>query len=274
MVRLFGASGSASRVLAVALGLQAGVTAPTLSQAQAPACALQPPKPLNLDLVKPEFRKYFCIGMSDARCEKRWGNISPLMTKLSSDKDVPTVGTAAYMLATTFVETGIKDFDPGTVEIINPRRPPDYAPKWIGRGWVQLTYRDKYDTVGKALNLDLVNNPELARDADNSYRILVWAMMNGALENYRRTPGGGCGDTGKCSPPIRLPDFVNTTKADYGRARAVINANCKKPNGASCTDVMYEDKGYLPPVERIDAAELGATQAKQFEAMLCKGMGL
>jgi hypothetical protein len=37
---------------------------------------------------------------------------------------------------------------------------------------------------------------------------------------------------------------------------------------------MYEDKGYLPPVERIDAAELGATQAKQFEAMLCKGMGL
>jgi hypothetical protein len=238
------------------------------SRAQAPECALQAPQPVNVDVIKPVFQKHFCVGMNAARCEKRWANLSPLMAKLATDKDVPTVGTAAYMLATTFVETGIKDFDPGTVEITNPAKPPAYAP-WIGRGWVQLTYADKYKAAGKALNLDLTSNPELARDPENSYRILVWAMTTGALEQYRSSPGGGPG-----SRPIKLGDFVNTTKADYGRARAVINANCMKPQGAACADVMYEDKGYLPPVERIDAAAMGAAQAKQFEAMLCAGMGL
>ncbi|MDR5746775.1 hypothetical protein QCE73_26745 [Caballeronia sp. LZ029] len=249
------------------------LTTPTLAGAQAPGCALQAPNPLNLDVVKPLFRQHFCVGMADARCERRWSNINPLMTKLSTDPKVPTVGTAAFMLATTFVETGIKDFDPGTVEILKSP-PPNYAPDWLGRGWVQLTYKDKYALVGQALNLDLVGHPNLALEPDNSYRILVWAVMNGALENYRRTPGGGCDANKRCYPPIKLGDFVNSTKADYGRARAVINANCSKPKGQSCTDVMYQGKGYIPPVERIDAATLNARVAGQFEEMLCKGMGL
>lgn len=241
------------------------------SFAQAPECALQPPKPVNLEAIKPVFQKHFCIGMTETRCEKRWSNLSPLMEKLATDKDVPTVGTAAYMLATTFVETGIKDFDPGTVEITDPSNPPPYAP-WIGRGWVQLTYADKYQAAGEALNLDLTGHPKLALDPENSYRILVWAMTTGALEKYRSSPGGGPG-----TKPIKLGDFVNTTKTDYGHARAVINANCTKklPGGKGCPhDVMYEDKGYLPPVAEIDAATLAASQAKQFEAMLCAGMGM
>ncbi|MFL9954401.1 hypothetical protein PQR21_23780 [Paraburkholderia nemoris] len=270
-IRRFSICRRSGLLIAVASGmLSAG---PLL--ADTPQCALQAPKPLNIDIVQPEFRRHFCLGMKTERCDKRWTNISPLMTKLASDPNVETVGTAAYILATTFVETGVADFDPATVERLpsNGSKPPYYP--WIGRGWVQLTYRDKYQAVFKTLGIDVINHPELAQEPANSYRILVEGMTKGSLENYRSSPGGGCPAHQNCQPPIKLADFVNASKADYGHARAVINANCLKPAGhSSCEDILYEGKGYIPDVSRIDAAVTAATQAKQFENMLCQGMGL
>jgi hypothetical protein len=259
--------------------------------AQATGCAMQAPKPVQLDIVQPEFRKHFCIGMAAARCESRWNNISPLISKLATDPRVPTVGTAAYILATTFVETGILDFDPSAVERMpSSGKKPKYYP-WIGRGWVQLTYKDKYQSVAPELqaleqfkDVDILKAPELAQRPDVSYAILVLTMTQGLLENYRRTPGGECDKAGKCSPPIRLSDFVNASKVDYAHARAVINANCVNPKSPSqqklsghklpCADILYEGKGYIPDSNRIDAADEAAGQARQFEAMLCKGMGI
>jgi putative chitinase len=44
---------------------------------------------------------------------------------------------------------------------------------WIfrGAGWIQLTGRSNFDRVGKALGLDLVNSPNLARDPQNAFLI-------------------------------------------------------------------------------------------------------
>lgn len=39
------------------------------------------------------------------------------------------------------------------------------GPKFIGRGILQLTGRANYESMSKKLNIDLVNNPELACDA-------------------------------------------------------------------------------------------------------------
>jgi hypothetical protein len=261
--------------------------------AQSNGCAMQAPKPVQLDVVQPEFRKHFCIGMKSTRCDSRWNNISPLISKLATDSRVPTVGTAAYILATTFVETGILDFNPSAVERMpSDGEKPKYYP-WIGRGWVQLTYYDKYQSVApqlKALDqfkgedVDILKSPKLAQRPDISYEILVLGMTQGLLENYRRTAGGGCDNAGKCSPPIKLSDFVNSSKVDYAHARAVINANCVNPKSPSqqkrsgqkqpCADILYEGKGYIPDSNRIDAADEAAGQARQFEAMLCKGMGI
>lgn len=36
--------------------------------------------------------------------------------------------------------------------------------KFIGRGYIQLTGRNNYTTIGRALNLDLANHPEIAAD--------------------------------------------------------------------------------------------------------------
>lgn len=46
--------------------------------------------------------------------------------------------------------------------------------KFRGRGAVQLTGRDNYDAAGKALGLDLVNNPDLAQDPANAGKIAAW----------------------------------------------------------------------------------------------------
>ncbi|MBB3179382.1 XVIPCD domain-containing protein [Variovorax sp. Sphag1AA] len=46
--------------------------------------------------------------------------------------------------------------------------------KYRGRGYIQLTGKHGYTEAGKALALDLVDNPELAADPENASKIAVW----------------------------------------------------------------------------------------------------
>ena len=46
--------------------------------------------------------------------------------------------------------------------------------KYHGRGYIQLTGKDNYAAAGKALDLDLVNHPELAADPKNASKIATW----------------------------------------------------------------------------------------------------
>lgn len=46
--------------------------------------------------------------------------------------------------------------------------------KYRGRGYVQLTGRDNYTRAGRALGLDLVNNPDLAAKPDIAAKIALW----------------------------------------------------------------------------------------------------
>jgi predicted chitinase len=45
--------------------------------------------------------------------------------------------------------------------------------RYHGRGYVQLTGRDSYQTVGNALGLDLINHPELAADRNIAAQIAI-----------------------------------------------------------------------------------------------------
>jgi putative chitinase len=47
-----------------------------------------------------------------------------------------------------------------------------------GRGYTQLTGESNYRDAGTALNLDLVNNPDLAANRDNAQRIALWYWEN------------------------------------------------------------------------------------------------
>lgn len=46
--------------------------------------------------------------------------------------------------------------------------------RYKGRGPIQLTGRNNYRTAGKAIGVDLENNPKLAADAKYAFRIAVW----------------------------------------------------------------------------------------------------
>ncbi len=46
--------------------------------------------------------------------------------------------------------------------------------RFKGRGYIQVTGRANYTAAGRALGLDLVNNPELASRPENAARIAAW----------------------------------------------------------------------------------------------------
>src|SRR6185436_2722225 len=66
--------------------------------------------------------------------------------------------------------------------------------KYKGRGFVQLTGRTNYQKYSSILGVDLINNPDLAKDHSVASKIIVHGMVNGTftgakLSNYRRTDG-------------------------------------------------------------------------------------
>lgn len=69
-----------------------------------------------------------------------------------------------------------------------------------GRGAIQLTGRENYTRAGKALGIDLANNPELAAEPENSAKIAAWywktnklttAAKNGDVRAVTKTINGG-----------------------------------------------------------------------------------
>jgi hypothetical protein len=77
-----------------------------------------------------------------------------------------------------------------------------------GRGYVQITGRTNYAKFTRLLGVDLVNNPDLALDPDDAWKILSLGMHQGLF-------------TGK-----KLDDYIprdDRSRADYFNARRIIN---------------------------------------------------
>lgn len=56
---------------------------------------------------------------------------------------------------------------------------------YYGRGFVQLTWRRNYERFGALLNVDLVNNPDLALQQDIAAKVLVIGMRDGLFTGKR-----------------------------------------------------------------------------------------
>lgn len=108
----------------------------------------------------------------------------------------------------------------------------DYWP-YFGRGLVQLTWEFNYKKYGEILNLNLLDEPDLALEPSISLFILVHGMLTGTY-------------TGK-----PLEQFINPTVCNYIQARRVVNG---------------VRKGEVLP----DKSELIANYAKQWEAFYAK----
>jgi putative chitinase len=119
----------------------------------------------------------------------------------------------AYALATTYHETDqkiqpIEEYGKGRGQPYG-KPDPETGKTYYGRGFVQLTWKKNYDTMGKKIGVDLVSYPELALDATNATKILFIGMIDGLF-------------TGKS-----LGDYFNQNSDDWVSARRIINDHDK-----------------------------------------------
>lgn len=94
---------------------------------------------------------------------------------------------------------------------------------YYGRGFVQLTWYELYQTFSKVLKIDLLNNPELALDPIISADISVIGMMKGLF-------------TG-----VGLERYINDAKTDIINARRIINLLDCAEIIKGYYDVIYEE---------------------------------
>lgn len=147
-----------------------------------------------------------------------------LLNYIEQDADVADVRWAAYMLATLkhecadtyqpITERGAKSYfdkyDAGTAlgkQLGNTVKGDGYL--YRGRGFVQITGRFNYQSLGAKLGLtgddDLVLRPDHALHPGTAYRILSYGMRNGTFTSKK------------------LADYINAKGADYRQARRIIN---------------------------------------------------
>ncbi len=125
----------------------------------------------------------------------------------------------AYILATAYHETGhtmqpIEEWGKGRKHSYG-QPDSETGQCYYGRGYVQLTYKRNYQTFSDRMGIDLVQNPDLALDAENAVKILYDGMINGLY-------------TG-----VGLPRYFGKT-TDWENARRIVNG----------TDRMRDIAGY------------------------------
>lgn len=127
----------------------------------------------------------------------------------------------AYMLATSYHETArtmqpIEEYGKGKgrpygQKLRHDRKPYTFPDKlYYGRGDVQLTWYENYETIGKLLGIPLLEQPELALKPDVSARIMIEGMTRGKSNR---------GDFTGAS----LENYFSATKDDPVLARRIIN---------------------------------------------------
>lgn len=98
--------------------------------------------------------------------------------------------------------------------------------RYAGRGLVQLTWKNNYRRAGKALGINLVEEPGLALEPSIARQLLFRGMMEGWY-------------TGR-----RLADFFNAEREDWRNARRVINGLDQADRVAEYAQLYYAALSY------------------------------
>lgn len=154
--------------------------------------------------------------------------INFILDEWEKREDLEDLRWLAYMLATAYHETAhtmqpIHEYGGNSyftkMYDVNGTRPkmarsmgntqPGDGVKYCGRGYVQLTWKNNYVRMGKLLNINLVNDPDLAMQPDIAVKIMFEGMLN---VNPRNTFSG-----------VNLQHYISEDREDWVGARHVIN---------------------------------------------------
>lgn len=137
----------------------------------------------------------------------------------------PDIRKLAYVLATTFHETAttmqpINEYGKGKGKPYGKKIKHSGVPYqlpnqlYYGRGFVQLTWFENYELIGRLIGVNLLANPELALSLNVAIQIIFEGMYKGS---------SSIGDfTGKC-----LEMYFNAKIEDPKNARRIINGTDK-----------------------------------------------
>lgn len=144
---------------------------------------------------------------------KAEGDMKILLSFMNNDDTIPTINDAAYMFATVWHECAntfapIEEYGKGKGRPYG--KTADNGQVFYGRGYVQITWDYNYKRIGKAIGLDLYNNPSLALHYDVAYKIMSEGMRKGLF-------------TG-----VGLPKYIKPgQQPNYVGARRIINGTDK-----------------------------------------------
>jgi putative chitinase len=127
--------------------------------------------------VTPQQLQAIVPGMSAAKA----GEVAPHLNRAMAEAGIDSPARKAAFIAQVAHESGGfkyneeiasgRDYE-GRRDLGNTQ--PGDGERFKGRGYIQLTGRANYAAAGKALGLDLVNNPELAARPENAARVAAW----------------------------------------------------------------------------------------------------
>lgn len=150
-----------------------------------------------------KYKKEFNENLS----QKQENNLTFLLDKLLNSNLLKT--QIAYILATVKHETA-NTYEP--IEEFGKGKGKKYGEvdkttgkAYYGRGYIQLTWKNNYEKLGKRLNYPLVKNPELLLNPTISFEILLVTMLEGLATGFK------------------LSQFINENITDFYNARKVVN---------------------------------------------------
>jgi hypothetical protein len=145
-----------------------------------------------------------------------------------------TVEEIAYVLATASWESEFACKAEVRASLNDPVRELQdnyWSSGYYGRGFCQLTWKDNYRKLGRALGIELLRSPDLALEPVVAANILVVGMRDGLF-------------TGR-----KLASAINKTCVDYRRARMTIGANASAHIAEIASWYAKHLNGFFPSIK-------------------------
>jgi len=222
--------------------------------------------PESAKLVTPEIVAKMLPNASQSTIDKNYGLIMKALASRGATE--PTM--ALYTFATIGVETStfkpIREWGRGA------GRYRTSTGDYYGRGFIQLTWESNYRKAGKAIGIDLINNPDLALEPEIAAKIFAWyltagnhderirnALKAGDLAEARAVVNGGTNGL------HRFSDAYNGgLKAVEAASPAIPSAPVPAPAPAPIpTTPTTPPETFLIPIDNGDGLVIAAQPSQQ-----------